>query len=75
MPEFVRGVFPVLDHDGSDGDTAKPYPLAVDLVGLVQRVGMPRAPRVVAPGDTIHVVVRCNNREFYCTTAEDFDSI
>jgi len=37
------------------------------------RVGMPRAPRVVAPGGTVHVAARCNNREFYFTTAEDFD--
>ncbi len=33
---------------------------------------MPRAPRVVAPGGTMHVVARCNNREFYFTTADDF---
>jgi hypothetical protein len=53
----------------------KPYPLVGDLVEPAVRVRMPRAPRAVAPGDTIHVVVRCNNREFYFTTAEDFDSI
>jgi hypothetical protein len=41
----------------------------------VQRVGMRRAPRVVAPGGTIHVVARCNNREFYFTTAEDFNCL
>ena len=51
----------------------KPYPVAEDLVRPVRRVRMPRAPRVVAPGGTIHVVARCNNREFYFTTAEDFD--
>ena len=51
----------------------RPYPLIDDLVLPVLRVGMPRAPRVVAPGGTMHVVARCNNREFYVTTAEDFD--
>jgi hypothetical protein len=34
---------------------------------------MPRAPRVIAPGGTMHVVARCNNREFYYTSAEDFE--
>ena len=51
----------------------KPYPLVEDLVRPVLRVGMPRAPRVVVPGSTVHVVARCNNREFYFTTEEDFD--
>jgi putative transposase len=50
----------------------KPYPRVEDLLGPVQRVSMPRAPRLVAPGSTVHVVVRCNNREFYFTTPEDF---
>jgi REP element-mobilizing transposase RayT len=26
----------------------------------------------VAPGGTVHVVARCNKREFYFVTAEDF---
>ena len=51
----------------------KPYPLVEDLGRLVPGVAMPRAPRVVAPGGTIHVVARYNNREFYFSTAEDFD--
>ena len=50
----------------------KPYPRVEDLLGPVQRVAMPRAPRLVAPGSTVHVVARCNNREFYFTTPEDF---
>ena len=50
-----------------------PYPLIDDLVRPVLRVLMPRAPRVVAPGGTIHVVARCNNREFYFTAAADFE--
>jgi putative transposase len=66
-------VFPILDHGGSDEDTVNPYSVVEDLVRPVQRVGMPRAPRVVAPGGTIPVVTRCNNREFYFTTAEDFN--
>ena len=36
-------------------------------------VQMPRLPRVEAPGGTMHVVARCNNREFYFTTAADFE--
>jgi putative transposase len=59
--------------NAAGGDAVKPYPLVEDLVRPVLRVGMPRAPRVVAPGGTMHVVARCNNREFYFTTAEDFD--
>lgn len=36
-------------------------------LGPVLRVAMPRAVRLYARGDTVHVVARCNNREFYCT--------
>jgi len=71
--EFLRGCFQFLAMGGSGEDTVKPYPLVEDLVEPAVRVRMPRAPRVVAPGGTIHVVARCNNREFYFTTAEDFD--
>ena len=48
------------------------------------RVAMPRAPQVIAlphfvrnlsTGGTMHVVARCNNREFYFTSAEDFDCL
>jgi len=41
------------------------YPVAADLLGPLRRVHMPRAPRVYAPGGTVHAVARCNNREFY----------
>ena len=51
----------------------KPYPLIDDLLRPVLRVAMPRAPRVIAPGGTMHVVARCNNREFYFTWPEDFE--
>jgi putative transposase len=51
----------------------KPYPVAEDLLGPVLRVAMPRATRLEAPGSTVHVVARCNNREFYVTTPEDFE--
>jgi REP-associated tyrosine transposase len=51
----------------------KPYPLAEDLLQPVLRVAMPRAPRLVAPGCTVHVVARCNNREFSFLTPEDFE--
>jgi putative transposase len=53
----------------------KAYPLADELVRPVLRVCMPRAPRLVAPRGTIHVVARCNNREFYVTADEDFSVV
>ena len=31
----------------------------------VLQIAMPRLPRLYAPGGTMHVVARCNNREFY----------
>jgi hypothetical protein len=43
----------------------KPYPLVDDLLSPVLRVAMPRAARLYAPEGTVHVVTRCNNREFY----------
>jgi hypothetical protein len=42
----------------------KPYPLVDDLLRPLLRVGMPRAGRLYVPGATVHVVARCNNREF-----------
>ncbi len=51
----------------------KSYPLVDDLLRPVLRVAMPRAPRLSAPGGTVHVVARCNNREFSFTTPEDFE--
>jgi putative transposase len=59
--------------NAAGGNAVKPYPLVEDLVRPVLRVGMPRAPRVVAPGGTMHVVARGNNREVSFTTAEEFD--
>jgi REP element-mobilizing transposase RayT len=46
--------------------------MAADFVTPSGRVQMPRAPRLHAPGATVHVVARCNNREFCFTTADDF---
>jgi REP-associated tyrosine transposase len=40
--------------------------------GRPARVAMPRAPRLVVPGATVHVVARCNHRAFEFTTPEDF---
>lgn len=50
----------------------KPYPVADGLLGPVLRVAMPRAPRLIAPGGTVHVVSRCNNRGFYFNSPDDF---
>jgi REP element-mobilizing transposase RayT len=38
----------------------------------VLQIAMPRLPRLYAPGGTMHVVARCNNREFYFAAPEDF---
>lgn len=38
----------------------------------LRRVAMPRAPRLYAPGATMHVVARGNNRGFHILTPEDF---
>jgi putative transposase len=51
------------------------YPRAADLARPVGRVGMPRLPRLHAPGGTVHVVGRCNNREFCFTTPADFQML
>ena len=36
------------------------------------QTAMPRSPRIYAPGGTMHVVARCNNREFYFGAQEEF---
>ena len=48
------------------------YPRAADLARPGGRVGMPRLPRLHAPGGTVHVVGRCHNRECCFTTPADF---
>ncbi len=45
------------------GDTLRP----------VLQIAMPRLPRIYSPGATMHVVARCNNREFYFAAPEDFE--
>ena len=59
-------------HSKSSPPDVQPYPLPADLLRCLPRVAMPRAPRLQAPGGTVHVVGRCNNREFCFTTADDF---
>ena len=51
----------------------KPYPPVADIAAPATQVRMPRAPRLYAPGGTVHVVARCNNREFSLTTVQDFE--
>lgn len=48
----------------------KRYPLADDLLRPLLRVAMPRPARLYALGGMVHVVARCNNREFHFTTPE-----
>jgi hypothetical protein len=45
----VDGGFQFSAINAAGGDAVKPYPLGEELVRPVLRVGMPRAPRVVAP--------------------------
>ena len=73
MLEFLDGRFQFLAIIAAGGNAVKPYPLVEDLVRPVLGVAMPRAPRVVAPGGTIHVVARCNNREFYLAALRYLD--
>ena len=39
----------------------------------ILQIAMPRSPRMYSPGATMHVVARCNNREFYFATPGDFE--
>jgi REP element-mobilizing transposase RayT len=39
----------------------------------VLQMAMPRLPRIYSPGATMHVVARCNNREFYFAAPDDFE--
>ncbi len=48
------------------------YRKVEDIDRPLLQVAMPRSPRLYAPGATMHVVARCNNREFYFGCAEDF---
>jgi len=57
---------------GGGGYGEGAYPLAAGLAGPSARVAMPRLPRLHALGGTVHVVGRCNNREFCFTTPADF---
>ena len=51
----------------------RPYPRVDDLLRPLLGVPMPRAGRLYASRGTVHVVARCNNREFYVTTPADTD--
>jgi len=44
-----------------------------DKVRPVFQIAMPRLPRIYAPGGTMPVVARCNNREFYFAAPEGFE--
>lgn len=51
----------------------KPYPQTDAHPGPILGVAMSHPGRLYAPGGTIHVVARRNNREFYFITPEDFE--
>ena len=63
---------PILGGGAAGRFAVKSYPRVSDMLEPVRRVAMPRAPRLVVPGGTVHVVARCNNCGFYFTTPEDF---
>ncbi len=73
MLDLLEGQFRFLAVGAPGGCVLKPYQQVEDLLRPVLRVAMPRAPRLCVPGRTVHVVARCNNREFYFITAEDFE--
>ena len=39
----------------------------------ILQIAMPRSLRMYSPGATMHVVARCNNREFYFAAPGDFE--
>jgi hypothetical protein len=39
----------------------------------VLQIALPRLPRIYSPGATMHVVARCNNREFYFAARGEFE--
>jgi putative transposase len=53
----------------------KRYRTAMGVRVPAPRVRMPRAPRLYAPGGTVHVVARCNNCEFCLTADHDFEVV
>jgi len=57
------------------GSGIRPYARAGENEAPTPGVAMPRAPRLYAPEGTVHVAARCNNREFYLTTPEDFATV
>jgi hypothetical protein len=44
-----------------------------NAVRPVLQIAMPHLPRIYAPGGTMHVVARGNNREFYFAGLEDLE--
>jgi len=49
----------------------RPYARAGENEAPTPGVAMPRAPRLYAPEGTVHVVARCNNREFHFTIPDE----
>ncbi len=58
---------------GVEEGVVRPYPPVTDLLVPLGRVRKPRAPRLYVPRATVHVVARCNNREFTFTAEADFE--
>jgi len=71
--DLLEGCDNFLPWEAHGANAEMPYPVAADILGPLRRVHLPRAPRMSAPGGTVHGVARCNNRELYFTTPEDFE--
>ena len=71
--DLLEGWDNFLPWEAHGANAEMPYPVAADILGPLRRVHLPRAPRMSAPGGTVHGVARCNNRELYFTTPEDFE--
>jgi hypothetical protein len=56
--DLVRARFQVLAIGAPGRDAVKLYPLVDEIIRPVLWVGMPRAPRLNAPGGTMHLVAR-----------------
>ena len=70
---FTKYGFQVLlETEQGGGDAMNFYRDRKEAGRPVLQIAMPRLPRLYAPGGTLHVVARCNNREFYFATPEDF---
>ena len=85
--DLLEGWNNFLPGEAQGANTETPYPVAADILGPLTRVHMPRAPRLVVPGDTVHdpgripgvinrwtepVRERCRQRNNTCNATSPF---